>query len=260
MKKFLLFLILIIALVFIASRYYYNTGLEVKEYTIKSEVLSKGYKGFKIVHFTDLLLDNTKDLKTVSHLVDSINEQNADIIVFTGDLIKSTLSDNKQTELIEILSKLQCNYYKYAILGDHDTLDSKEILTDSSFKLLDNEVDYIYQNDRNPIIIAGGNKLEELTLDDVYAYRIALIHKPDYFKDINTLGFNLVLAGHSLGGQIRVPFYGSLLKKDGAKIYTNDYYKENGSIMYISYGIGNEKTNLRFLNKPSYNIYRLYSK
>ena len=207
------------------------------------------------------MIDNKVDLKKIDNIVNSINENNADIVVFTGDLIKTSLSSDKQAELIEYLSKIECKYNKYAILGDHDTLDSKEILTDSNFKILDNDYDLLHQNDITPIMIVGGNKIEELNLDkEEYNYSIALIHKPDYLDDIIDKGFNLILAGHSLGGQIRLPFVGGIIKQDGASTYTNNYYNKNNTIIYISYGIGNDKYDFRFLNKPSYNIYRLYTK
>jgi len=261
MKRFLLFLILIAALLFLSSKYYFNTGLTINEYSIKSQELPYGFNGFKVVHFSDLLIDTKTNFDKIEYLVNSINDNNPDIIVFTGDVIKNAISSEKESDLIEILSKLKCKYNKYAILGDHDTLDSKEILIDSGFKLLDNEYDLIYQNDKAPIAIIGGNKLDEsIVSKNNYAYSIALIHKPDYFDDIKDMEYNLILAGHSLGGQIRLPFVGALFKKDGANTYTNDYYKENNTIMYVSYGIGNEKYDLRFLNKPSYNIYRLYTK
>ena len=260
MKRFLLFVILILALLYLSSKYYFNTGLSINEYSIKSEELSEGFNGFKIIHFTDLLIDNKTNLDKIDYLVNSINDNKSDIIVFTGDVIKNNISDEKQKELIDILSKLKCTYNKYAVLGDNDTLESKQTLIDSGFTLLDNEYDYIYQNDKDPIVVIGGNKLEELSINQNNNYSIVLIHKPDYFDDIKDKEYNLILAGHSLGGQIRLPFIGALIKKDGANIYTNDYYKENNTIMYVSYGIGNEKYDLRFLNKPSYNIYRLYTK
>lgn len=261
MKRFLLFIILILALLYLSSKYYFNTGLTINEYSIKSEEITSGFNGFKIIHFSDLLLDGKVNFDKIEYLVNSINDHEADIIVFTGDVIKNNISNEKQNELISILSKLECTYNKYAILGDNDTLDSKEILIDSGFKILDNEYDFIYQNDKNPIAIIGGNKLEDIIIkNNNYTYSIALIHKPDYFDEIKDKEYNLILAGHSLGGQIRLPFIGALIKKDGANTYTNDYYKENNTIMYVSYGIGNEKYDLRFLNKPSFNIYRLYTK
>ena len=72
---------------------------------------------------------------------------------------------------------------------------------------------------------------------------------------------DLILAGHSLQGQIKIPFIGGIIKKDGAQTYIGDYYKINKTEMYISGGIGTDNNfNFRFNNKPQINVYRLTSK
>ena len=122
--------------------------------------------------------------------------------------------------------------------------------------LHNNTYDYIFKNDIKPILIKDGTYNEDTLLD--YLYSISLIHKPDEFDDINSS--NLTLAGHSLGGQIRLPLYGALIKKKGANKYFDEYYNHDTNIMYVSYGIGVEKTHLRLNNAPSINVYRLIAK
>lgn len=260
MKRIFLFIILLGVIFYLTSNYYFNNGLIINEYAIKSNRITKGFDGFKIVHFSDLLIDNKTNMENINKIIESINEQKPDVIVYTGDLFKRNITKEKQNKLTELLSKLECQYFKYAILGDHDNDTSNEILENSNFKILDNNYDLIYQNDVDPIMILGGDNIREIEIKDDAIYHIVLIHQPDYFKRVNDLDYEVFLAGHSLGGQIRIPLYGALIKKTGAMEYTNSYYQKNGSTMYVSYGIGNEKTNLRFLNKPSINIYRLYSK
>ena len=68
---------------------------------------------------------------------------------------------------------------------------------------------------------------------------------------------DVIFAGHSLGGQLRLPFWGATLKKDGASVYTNDYYNENNTRLYVSFGIGTNPPHIRTFNKPSINVYRL---
>ena len=71
---------------------------------------------------------------------------------------------------------------------------------------------------------------------------------------------DLILAGHSLKGQIIIPFFGGLLKKDGANKYTSDYYKHNNTLMYVSGGIGTETISMRLFNTPEINLYTFKSK
>ena len=83
------------------------------------------------------------------------------------------------------------------------------------------------------------------------------MHKPDTFDDIKQYNFNLVLAGHSHNGQIRLPIYGAILTPKGAKKYYKPHYKIDNTDMYISSGIGNTVIDYRLFNRPSFNIYRL---
>lgn len=83
------------------------------------------------------------------------------------------------------------------------------------------------------------------------------MHKPDEIERFENIPFNLILAGHSHNGQIRLPFIGALLKKDGSKIYTDSYYRIQNSDFYITSGIGTSDISFRLFNHPSFNLYRL---
>ena len=89
------------------------------------------------------------------------------------------------------------------------------------------------------------------------SFTIGLLHKPDEFEKLKNYDIDVIFAGHSLGGQLRLPFWGATLKKDGASIYTNDYYNENNTRLYVSFGIGTNPPHIRTFNKPSINVYRL---
>ena len=69
-----------------------------------------------------------------------------------------------------------------------------------------------------------------------------------------------MLAGHSLNGQIKLPFIGGIIKDKYGKKYYNEYYKLNNTDLYVSGGIGANKYKFRFNNKPSFNLYRLRNK
>ena len=254
MKRFFIFLILALFFLFLYAYFIDTTGLKVKEYKYESSLLPKGFDGFKIAHFSDFLYENKDDLNHLEDIVKKINEYNPDIIVFTGDLLKNKINDSDKKDLINLLKGLKPQLFKYAIIGDNDSDKVNEIYEKSGFKFMDVE----------PIVIASENVSEDAleSLNELnYNFVITLIHEPDKFANLSFLGKdNLVLAGHSLGGQIRIPFWGAAIKKKGAQKYTDDYYTDKNKTMFVSYGIGTEKSPFRFLNKPSINIYRLYSK
>lgn len=263
MKRFICILILLLALVFLYAKYVEPKRLEINEYHITNSNIPVDFNGFKIAHFSDVLYKDSEGYALIENAIKEIKKTNSDIIVFTGDLCKKKINKDEQEKLVSILSELQPTLYKYAILGDNDSDQSKEILEASNFIILDNSSTFLFHKGNEPILIAGGNDInEEINNVDekiTYNYKIALTHKPDNYDNLKN-NYDLVLAGHSLGGEIRLPFYGAVVKKSGAKKYTDTMYNYENSHLYISSGIGTEKTNLRFLNKPSINVYRLYNK
>lgn len=264
MKKIIIALLILVFIVFLYGKYIEVNNLEIKEYTIKTKDVPDTFKELKLVHFSDVLYNPEND-KTLDKLVKEINELEADIIVFSGDLFSNNYSykEDDYKKLQKNLNKLEASLYKYAVIGDNDKKhleEYKDILYESSFVLLDNENTLLFYKDSTPINVIGlsdTNNIEKLLETDVpSSYNLAITHKPDNIKEISNYDIDLVMSGHSLGGVINIPFYGGLLTKDGAKTYINDYYKLNTTEIYISNGIGNEKFNFRLGNTPSINVYR----
>ena len=86
-KIILIFLIISAILGILYARFISTTGLNVYEKSIISSSLPEDYDGLKIVQFTDLHYGSTVFLKELKHVVKRINDQNPDIIIFTGDLV-----------------------------------------------------------------------------------------------------------------------------------------------------------------------------
>lgn len=251
--KVLLLVIIIISTLFLWSRYISTNRLKVKEYAIIDEKLPDNFNGLKIVHFSDILYGRTTNIVTIKKLVNEMNILKPDILIFTGDLFEPSINiPNKDKEkIIDELKKINTSIGAFAITGDSDKKEYESIMVESNFEIIDEEDKLIYFNGNTPIKIT--NKKDNV--DNLFT--IGLIHKPDEIDNMNLTNVNLVLAGHSLNGQIRIPFYGALIKRTGAKKYTDSYYELNNTKFYISSGIGTEDFSFRFNNKPSINLYRL---
>ena len=265
MKKVIFSIFIILILIFLYGKYIEPNNFKTKEYLLNSDNLPNSFKELKIIHFSDILYKNSYNKDKLNNIVDKINEENSDIVIFSGDLLdkEEKYNDSDYKYLKEILKKIEVNLYKYAVIGDNDKShleEYKDILYESDFKLLDNENTLLFYKDSTPINILGITNLkniDELLVTDVpYKYSIAITHEPDNFKELSNYNINTILSGHSLGGIINLPYYGGIIKKDGAKTYINDTYKLNNSEVIISNGIGYEKTNFRLLNTPSINIYK----
>ena len=96
-----IYILLIIGLIIIYSRYIATTGIQIKEYSVINNKIPESFKGFKVVHFSDLKYGSTTDQKYLKKLVNKINELNPDIIIFTGDLVSSNykLTDNDKKSI-----------------------------------------------------------------------------------------------------------------------------------------------------------------
>lgn len=265
MKKIIIVIIILLFCIFLYGKYIEVNNFKVHEYTINSADIPESFKELKIVHFSDILYDKNYNEKTLEHLVNTINDLQADIIVFSGDLLKKDIaySDEDFTKIKDCFSKMEATLYKYAVIGDNDEeyLDKyKDILYESNFKLLNDENMLLFYKDNTPINIIGitnPNKIEDLlNTEEAYNYSLVITHKPDNIEYLSNYNINTILSGHSLGGIINVPYYGGIIKKDGAKTYINGTYKTNETEMFISNGLGYEKFNFRLLNTPSINVYR----
>ena len=273
--KWILIIFLVLLFTIIYARYIGTMGFDTKEYTINDKYIPTSFDGLKIVHFSDLHYNRAITLAKVKDVINEINLLNLDIVVFTGDLIDkdATITNTDYTTLTATLAKINAKYGKYAILGNHDYYkDSEKIInvyTDSGFKYLDNAYDLIYSKDNEPIFIGGVNTssynmddidktMEYFNNHDDNIYKIILIHEPDITdKIVNDYNVNLILAGHSHNGQIRLPIIGAIYTPPGAKKYYDNYYNIDGTKLYISSGLGVSTVNYRLWNRPSINFYRI---
>lgn len=278
--KFIIIFILIIAAILLYSRFIATKGLATKEYKITSSSIQDNFHGFKIVHISDVHYGRTTDKKDLNNMVKEVNLLKPDIVVLTGDLIDrdTKLDDDLKGEISEALSSINANVGKYAISGNHDSNFSEweSIINDSGFKNLNDTYELIYNDGYTPILLAGlsSNLNNQVDITERYnkileysnnenikeLYKILLIHEPDYINNIDYSNFNLILAGHSHNGQVRLPFIGGIILPNGAKKYYKEHYKINNTDLYISSGIGTSGISFRLFNKPSINFYRLTNK
>lgn len=287
-KKFLLItlvsFILLITLLLLYSRFIGTSGLIVNEYKITEKTLPNEFHGLKIVHLSDVHYGRIVNKKNIDKIIKQVNLIKPDIVVITGDLLdKQKKLNSKDTEiLIENLKKINSTIGKYFITGNHDVYHNNldEIIENGDFIKLDNRSDLIYFKNLNPILISGMssnlindepvitkiNKInqyidenEHINVDDI-VYKIMLMHEADFIEEFDYNNYNLILAGHSHNGQIRLPFIGAVILPEGSKKYYDHYYKLNNTELYISSGLGTSTYDFRLFNKPSFNLYRITNK
>lgn len=264
------------------SRFISTKGLEIREYKIVNEKITDNFHGLKIVHISDVHYGTTIYKKELEKIVEKINLLKPDIVVLTGDLLDQHTEFKKsyEKEITETLSKIETTIGKYAITGNHDYKfkNFNTIIEKSGFTNLNDSYDKIYKKGNNFILLSGistnmhgdkklDEKIESTTtlLNNIpeeerkNIYKILLVHEPDVIDNIN-IDFDLILAGHSHNGQVRLPFIGAIKKVELAEKYYEEHYTVNNKELYISGGLGTSTVKFRFFNKPSFNFYRITNK
>ncbi|MCI8347293.1 MAG: hypothetical protein HFJ12_05060 [Bacilli bacterium] len=274
--KLIFFIILLFTIIFLYTKYCSTTGLIVKEERIKNEKIPNSFNGIKLVHFSDLYYGSSISMEEVKKLVKIINIRKPDLIVFTGNLIdpRYKISTKEQEQLTKELKKLDTTIGKYSNSGKTDKAAFNTIMSQSNFQILNNDYDLIYNNDNNPILMIGLSSLikKERKIEEAYRYfkeenhnsniyTISIMSETDDLDTIlNNYQNDLILAGNSLNGQIRIPLIGGMIPQEGSKKYKEEYYEKKNTEIYISSGIGSPDLGFRLFARPSINFFRLTKK
>jgi predicted MPP superfamily phosphohydrolase len=190
--------------------------------------------------------------------IDALNEARPDVIVLLGDYVIHGVVGGRFIEPEKIaaqLARLKAPLGVYAVLGNHDWWHGGEkvraALEKAGIKVLENET-----ADLGPFRLAGladewtrgpdAAKVLKKTGKPV----LAAIHGPDIFPDLPA-GFALVVAGHTHGGQVRLPFIGSpLVPSRYGQRYAAGLIEENGRKLFVTVGVGTSILPLRFGVRP----------
>ncbi len=230
--------------------------LEIKHYFIKNENLN----GLRIVYAVDFHIAK-HDKKRLEKIIETINAQNADLILLGGDFIKghNDLRTMSPERIAAKLRKLHAPLGVFSVLGNHDWYiggrKMKHALQAAGIVVLGNDNEIIPFNKGKFTLAGVADKItcvadSHQALKNTPEPRIFLTHTPDVFPDI-TDSVELVLAGHTHGGQVKLPFIGALIVPlEHGRRYAEGFIEENGKKMIVSKGLGTSRISIRFNCKP----------
>lgn len=221
-----------------------------------------------ICHISDFHFSGRFKPQRINSVIRSIMDISPDLIVFTGDLIDNYEKwPPKETQrLIEKLKKMTAPMGKVAVLGNHDYRSKgeffvKEVLKEADFTVLQNE-EVFGSNDKISLNITGIDDCldgePQFHFERTLAqWHILLVHEPDAVLDADNIrNYDLVLAGHSHGGQVRLPFI--FYKTKGSMTFTHGLYLlGKRTLLSISNGIGTSMIPIRFRVPPEIIYYHL---
>ena len=265
--------ILVFIVAIILYNIYDNNRIVLVSENVEIENLPNSFNNFKILQLTDLhgkMFGGNQKL-----LIDKINSIDYDIIAITGDMIDNDSDDYEP--FIKLLEGIENKDYIFYIQGNHGPNFSGK-LGDLGCIPLDKP--YEIQRDNEKIILFNFYDGIEFK-DDIKKYEnyttIGITHYPWDNSFYNTakdkIGkYDLVIAGHYHGGQVRIPFYGALFipNINGSKFFPKQSDVSGFNIygdykQYISRGLGASKlgnTNFKFrlFNTPEINLITLKGK
>ncbi len=191
----------------------------------------------RFVHFTDL--HHKGDRKYLKSVVNRINSLTPDFVCFTGDIIEE---EKHLAEALEVLAGVKAPMF--GVPGNHDYWSKvsfepihKCFAATGGAWLLD-EQRAIAGGKINLIgITCSHDHQAQLPLNPA-APNILLMHYPAWVKKLAGQKFDLLLAGHSHGGQVRIPFYGPLVVPFAVDEYDWGRYETQAGPLYVNSGIG----------------------
>jgi uncharacterized protein len=250
--------------------------LTVETVTRTDTLIPDSFEGVKVLYFSDAHYNKFMDKERFSTVVTRINQLDADIVIFGGDLFDHPSVEYPTTEiqdeLIALLSSIRAPLGKYAVFGNHDLESPRtkqmiaNVLAAGGFDLLINQNIPIYNKDDSYIRLIGLDSQLLGTPDLTAAYQgvndgefvLTISHTPDIIDQLPT-STRWVLAGHSHGGQIRVPIFNELYTVPYARNYVSGEHLVNGIRLNISNGIGTTRWDIRLMADPQIHIYTLSS-
>lgn len=233
-----------------------NKSILLTSYTVSHAEIPAAFEGKRIVQVSDL---HNKDYG--EELTALVAAQEPDIIVITGDIISR--KDKDITTAVRQAQALTTVAPVYYVTGNHEAFSSRRddllrALYDSGVTILNNcAIDW--EIDGESVQLAGmfdPDFSAHLWRDfapnvDEERYTILLLHRPDLFEDAAAFGADLVLSGHTHGGQIRLPLIGAVYAPNQGIFpkYDVGRFTSGDATMILCQGLG-ETYFMRILTPP----------
>jgi putative membrane-associated phosphoesterase len=219
-----------------------------------------------IVQLSDLHINRTTPMSRVYNVINKVNGLNPDIIFLTGDIMDDRV--DKIDRQLNALGMLSAPYGIYSVMGNHEYYSGLTgwayKFRQLGFKMLVNRGLMIGNTN---VFVSGipdaGTSVAHPTFSINFEralkgssrnnFRVLLSHNPSLIDNLTSFNYELMLSGHTHGGQI-FPFHW-LAKK--ANTYLSGHYKVNGIDLYVSNGAGTWGPSMRLLAPSEITLIKL---
>ena len=213
--------------------------------------------GLRVAHLTDVHASHVVPLEWIRSVVDQVNAQQPDLVVITGDLV--TEDTSWITGVARELGRLQARLGRFAILGNHDYWTHGPRVS----RALEAAGIRHLRNDN--VLLGGAGGLRLIGVDDHWTGnmdferamagvgaqepKLVMMHSPDLVFEASRAGAHLALAGHTHGGQVRLPGWGALIVPSEHGFQAG-FYDEDSTRLYVNRGVGTLDLKVRTFCRP----------
>jgi predicted MPP superfamily phosphohydrolase len=240
--------------------------IQVRDNNIGLKTLPSQFDGFTLLHISDLHVDMNEG--AMRRLAELRPEMSYDVCVLTGDYRGATSGpfDAALDGLARVRSRLKGPVY--GVLGNHDTIRMVPGLEDMGIRMLLNECEPITRGGQE-VYLAGIDDAHYYRVDDIEKaaseippdkFSILLSHTPEIYRQAAGAGFDLLLSGHTHGGQICLP--GSIpltLSSVLPRRMGSGEWKYNEMVGYTSVGVGSSIVAVRINCLPEITLHHLHA-
>jgi uncharacterized protein len=221
-----------------------NAGrIIVKRNDVRFATLPSLFDGYTILHISDMHVDMSE--AAMQHLSELVDDMQYDLCVLTGDYRGKTFGPFEAA--LEGVAKVRGHLKEpiYGVLGNHDTIQMVPAMEAMGIRMLLNESEVIARGDQR-IFLAGIDDAHFFRVDNIEKaalripndeFSVLLSHTPEIYRQAAHANFNLMLSGHTHGGQLCLP--GSIPIKLEAKLPRRmgagawKYHNMSGSLLWV---------------------------
>jgi predicted MPP superfamily phosphohydrolase len=243
-----------------------NAGdVQVRTTDLAFAALPGAFEGFTLLHISDLHVD--MNARAMRRLVEILPTLAYDVCVLTGDFRGATYGpfDAALEGMKAICAELKTPVY--GVLGNHDTIRLVPGLEDLGIRMLLNECVALSRGDQR-IHLCGIDDAHFYRVDNIEkaaadippdSFTILLSHTPEIYRQAAHAGFDLLLSGHTHGGQVCLP--GSIpITLDSAlpRRFGSGLWTHHDMVGYTSVGVGSSVVPVRLNCPPEIALHRLH--
>jgi predicted MPP superfamily phosphohydrolase len=240
-------------------------NIVVRRNTLRFAKLPPAFDNFTILHISDLHVDLSEG--AMRHLVSTVGDLQYDICVLTGDYRGKTYGpfDRSLKGVNELRAQLRGPLF--GVLGNHDSIYMAPSLEAMGIRMLFNECETLVRGDQQ-IFLAGVDDPHFYRVDDIEkaasqipqdAFSILLAHTPEVYDRAASAGFDVLLCGHTHGGQLCLPS-GIPIRLEAImpRAMGAGAWRHAGMVGYTSVGVGTSLLPVRLNCPPEITLHTLH--